>query len=128
MSKFGSVPVEMTDELRKHMDTCRFSRIVQESEATSMPMAAFLPIGNDALLSFAMPTSEIGPKTMRRIARKLSGAAASVSYLALLRGENDDDLVGTIEAANYAATFLSTWATALSEIADSGLYGGADLA
>lgn len=120
---FGTVPVEMTAELTKHIESCRFSRVVQEDEIRDMPMAAFIPVANRNLMTFGVLTGEVGGRTLHRLSRELAGAASAVTHLAGLRGENEDDPLGTIEAALVAASFLTNWAIALSEISDTGLYG-----
>lgn len=118
-------PVNDIPEIGGMLAESKFAVTLSEKDRMSMPCGAFIPFRDQNLLTFGVPTDEVGAKEFLAIAKDLRLASIAVNHLAMMRGENDNDPASTIAAATYGAVFLQHWAEAFVELAHSGFYGEA---
>ncbi len=116
--------ITLTHEQAAAIEACAFlARPIFGEETERFPVTAYIPIFNTHMLTFGIAHGEMGGAGLRQMAFGLFRAATALNQIVTLRGDNDEDMPGTMENALHGVNFLMAWGNALAGAADSGLYG-----
>ena len=123
-SQVGKVPLTLTAEQKAAVKACDFLTNPDFGEETErFPVAAYIPMFNTHMLTFGISSDEMGAAGLRQMAFGLFRAATALNHVVTVRGDNDEDMPGTLEHAMHGVNFLMSWGNALAGAAASGLYG-----
>ena len=118
-----SPPITLTDEQKAAIAACDFlSNPGFGGETEHFPVSASIPLFNTHMLTFGISSDEMGADSLRQMAFGLFRAATAMNHVVTVRGDNDEDMPGTMEHALHGVNFLMAWGNALAGAADTGLY------
>lgn len=116
--------ITLTDEQKTAIAACAFlSNPGFGGETEQFPVSAYIPLFNTHMLTFGISSDEMGGTGLRQMAFGLFRAATALNQLVTVRGDNDEDMPGTMEHALHGVNYLMAWGNALAGAADTGLYG-----
>ena len=120
----ASPAITLTAEQKDTIKACAFLANPDfGGETEQFPVSAYIPLFNTHMLLFGISSDEMGGAGLRKMAFGLFRAATALNQIVTLRGDNDEDMPGTMESALHGVNFLMAWGNALAGAADSGLYG-----
>lgn len=119
----ASPVITLTAEQKDTIRACAFLANPDfGGETEQFPVFAYIPLFNTHMLTFGISSDEMAAVGLRQMAFGLFRAATALNHVVTVRGDNDEDMPGTMEHALHDVNYLMAWGNALAGAADSGLY------